>query len=69
MGKVCRLELEINNELIKSDKDYAIINNLNKLLNIYLFKNSDGLWYSKDSQLTHERIFGTLTALSRTTVV
>jgi hypothetical protein len=43
MGKVCRLELEINNELIKSDKDYAIINNLNKLLNIYLFKNSDGL--------------------------
>lgn len=67
MENVCRLQLEMNNDLIHSTNNYQVLDDLEKMLKTNLYKGSDGLWYSRDHTHTHEYIYGTLTALSRQT--
>lgn len=63
MENECRLELEMNNDLIESTRNYSVLSDLSRMLTANLYKGSDGLWYSRDKKHTHESIYGTLLAL------
>lgn len=65
MENVCRLELEMNKDLIEKTNNYLILNELDKMIKANLHKGNDGLWYSNDPYHTHESIYGTLCAITR----
>ncbi|GHU32929.1 hypothetical protein FACS1894166_07290 [Bacilli bacterium] len=43
MENVCRLQLEMNNDLIHSTNNYQVLDDLEKMLKTNLYKGSDGL--------------------------
>lgn len=66
MENLCKLQLEMNYDLLNSTREYKPIqveNVLDKLLSRFLYKGNDGFWYSKD-KYEHERIYGTVVSLT-----